>query len=129
MASVCVFFPPKGRGQKEQRVSEDEMVGWHHVCNGHELGQTSGDDEGQGGRACCSLWVHIDSYTTGRLNNNVSLRSPLLLAVFWKFRLHVTSAHHRFSNLLYFFFFLFFFYMDSPIMDGTHTPCSGSMES
>ena len=27
----------------------DEMVGWHHWCNGHELGQTLGDDEGQGG--------------------------------------------------------------------------------
>ena len=29
------------------RVSEDEMAGWHHQCNGHELGQTLGDDEGQ----------------------------------------------------------------------------------
>ena len=68
MASVClcVFFPPKGRlGQKEQRVSEDEMAGWHPVCNGHELGQTSGDDEEQGGLACCSLWGHKESYTTG----------------------------------------------------------------
>ena len=27
------------------------MVGWHHRCNGHELGQTSGDGEGQGGLA------------------------------------------------------------------------------
>ena len=36
----------KNRGQ-EKRVSEDEMVGWHHRCNGHELGQTSGDGEGQ----------------------------------------------------------------------------------
>ena len=37
----------KYRGQKEKRVSEDEMAGWHHQCNGHELGQTSGDCEGQ----------------------------------------------------------------------------------
>jgi len=29
--------------QKEKRVTEDEMVGWHHQCNGHELGQTPGD--------------------------------------------------------------------------------------
>ena len=21
------------------------MVGWHHQCNGHELGQTPGEDE------------------------------------------------------------------------------------
>ena len=42
--------------QKEKRVSEDEMAQWHHWCNGHELGQTSGDGEGQGGLACCSPW-------------------------------------------------------------------------
>ena len=28
-------------------MSEDEMARWHHQCNGHELGQTSGDDEEQ----------------------------------------------------------------------------------
>jgi len=33
--------------QKEKRVSEDEMARWHHRCNEHELGQTSGDGEGQ----------------------------------------------------------------------------------
>ena len=27
-------------------ASEDEMAGWHHRLNGHELGQTSGDGEG-----------------------------------------------------------------------------------
>ena len=26
------------------------MVGWHYCCNGHELGQTLGDGEGQAGR-------------------------------------------------------------------------------
>ena len=30
----------KDWGQKEKKVSEDEMVGWHHQCNEHELGQT-----------------------------------------------------------------------------------------
>ena len=29
-------------------------VGWHHHCNGHELGQTPGDGKGQGILACCS---------------------------------------------------------------------------
>ena len=29
------------------------MAGWHHRCNEHELGQTSGDGEGQGSLACC----------------------------------------------------------------------------
>ena len=35
-----------------------ELVGWHHRCNGHELGQTLGDGEGQGGLPCCSPWGH-----------------------------------------------------------------------
>ena len=30
----------KDWGQKEKRVSENEMVGWHSQCNGHELRQT-----------------------------------------------------------------------------------------
>ena len=29
--------------QKEKRVTEDEMVGWHHQFNGQKLGQTLGD--------------------------------------------------------------------------------------
>ena len=37
----------KDGGQKKKRVSENEMAGWYHQCNGHELGQTSGDSEGQ----------------------------------------------------------------------------------
>ena len=35
---------------------EDEVAGWHHRCNGHELGQTLGDGEGQTGLACCNPW-------------------------------------------------------------------------
>ena len=40
------------------RASEDEMAGWHHQFYGHELGQTLGGGEGQGGLACCSPWGH-----------------------------------------------------------------------
>ena len=36
----------------------DEMARWHHQCNGHELGQTLGDDEEQAGLVCCSPWCH-----------------------------------------------------------------------
>jgi len=56
--------------QKEKRASEDEMAGWHHWSSGHELGQTLGDGEGQGGLACCSPWGRKESDTTGQLNNN-----------------------------------------------------------
>ena len=29
----------KDWGQKEKREAEDEMVGWHHQLNGHEVGK------------------------------------------------------------------------------------------
>ena len=37
-------------------MTEDEMVGWHHLLNGQEFEQALGDDEGQGSLACCSPW-------------------------------------------------------------------------
>ena len=42
-------FPDAGKDwrQKEKRASVDEIAGWHHRCNEHELGQTSGGGEGQ----------------------------------------------------------------------------------
>ena len=51
-------------------MSEDETAGWHHRCKEHELGQTPGDGEGQGGLACCRPWGRKESDTTGRLNND-----------------------------------------------------------
>ena len=50
------------------------MAGWHHRCNGHELGQTSGDGEGQGSLACCNPWGRKESDTTGQLNNKQMAR-------------------------------------------------------
>ena len=46
----------KDWGQKEKRVSENEMAGWYHHCSRSELGQTPGDGEGQRGRTACSPW-------------------------------------------------------------------------
>ena len=51
----------RGRGHqrmrwKERRASEDELAGWHARCSWHELGQTPGDGEGQGGLVCYSPW-------------------------------------------------------------------------
>ena len=60
----------KDWGQKEKRASADEMGGWHHWCSGHELGQTSGDGEGQRGLTCCSPWSCKESDTTVWLNSN-----------------------------------------------------------
>ena len=47
--------------QGEKRVTEDEMVGWHHRLNGHEFKQSPEDSEGQGSLACCSSCGHEES--------------------------------------------------------------------
>ena len=59
----------KDWGRKEKRASEDELAGYHHRSNGHELGQGLGDAEGQRGLACCSPWGHKESDMAGQLNN------------------------------------------------------------
>ena len=56
--------------QKVERKTEDEMVGWHHQFNEHELGQTPGHVEGQGRLACCRPWNHAEWGRTWQLNNN-----------------------------------------------------------
>ena len=53
--------------QEEKGMTEGEMVGWHHLLNGHEFGWTPGVD-GQGGLACCDSWGRKESDTTERLN-------------------------------------------------------------
>ena len=50
---------------EEKRVSEDKMTGWHHRCTEHELGQTLGDGEGQGGMVCFSPWGCKELDVTG----------------------------------------------------------------
>ena len=67
----------KDWGQKEKKVSKDEMAGWHHRCNGLELGQTLGDSEGQASLACCSPWGHKELDMTEWLNNNKLLEGSL----------------------------------------------------
>ena len=76
------------------------MAGWHHQCNEHhKLGQTPGDDEGQGGLACCSPWGHKESDMTGRLNNsNYTLFSTIA-------KLQILFQSHRVLYYIHFFFF------------------------
>ena len=57
------------------------MAEWHHQCNGRELGQTSGDGQGQGSLLCCSLWGHKELDTTGRLNNNTNIVHSFFILV------------------------------------------------
>ena len=52
----------------EKRVTEDEMVGWHHRLSRHEFEQTPGDSEGQESLVCCSPWGHKELDVTEWLN-------------------------------------------------------------
>ena len=56
--------------QQEKGTAEDEMVGWHHQLEGHELEQAPGVGDGQGSLACCSPWGHKKSDTAEWLNKN-----------------------------------------------------------
>ena len=42
-------------------MTEDEMVGWHHLLNEHEFEQTLGDGKGHRSLACCSPCGHKES--------------------------------------------------------------------
>ena len=55
-------------GQEEKGTTENEMTGWHHRLDGHELEQALGAGDGQGGLACCNSLGHKELDTTERLN-------------------------------------------------------------
>ena len=42
--------------QEEKGMTEDEMIEWHHLLNGHKFEQTLGVGDVQGSLACCSSW-------------------------------------------------------------------------
>ena len=54
--------------QEQKGMTEDEMVGWHHLLDGHEFKQAPGVVDGQGSLACCSPWDHKESDMTEQLN-------------------------------------------------------------
>ena len=92
-AEAPILWPPEAKSrligkapdawkdwrQEETRVTENEMVGWHHWLNGHEFKQTPGDGDGQGSLVCCSPWGCKELNTTERLNN----KNTFLLCVRW----------------------------------------------
>ena len=60
----------KVEAKRRRGTTEDEMIGWPYLLNGHEFEQAPGDGEGQGSLVCCSPWGHKKSHTTEELNNN-----------------------------------------------------------
>ena len=95
-AEAPVLWPPDVKSQftgkdpdagkdwrkEEKGVTEDEMVGWHHQLDGHELEQTPGDGEGQGSLACCRPWGFKQSDITRWLNGNNKIVIQRFIKVF-----------------------------------------------
>ena len=82
--------------QEEKGVTEDDMVGWQHRLNGHELEQTPGDSEGQGSLVCCSPWGCRVGYhlvtKQHRTNSGVKKKKDVLQKK-WKFFLFSDLSH------------------------------------
>ena len=82
-AEAPVLWPPHAKGwlirkdpdagkdwkRVEKGMTEDEMVGWNHWFNEHELGQAQRDGEGQGSLACWSSWYLKELDKTWCLNH------------------------------------------------------------
>ena len=65
-AVIPILWPPDGKNwfvgkdpdagkdwrREEKGAAGDDMVGWHHLLNGHEFEQAPGDGEGQGSLVC-----------------------------------------------------------------------------
>ena len=54
-------------------MTEDEMVGWQHRLDGHELEQALGVGDGQGSLACFSPRGQKESDTIEQLNRTWSM--------------------------------------------------------
>ena len=84
--------------QKEKRVTEDEMAGWPHRFNGHELGQTPGYGEGQGSLVCCSPQGSEEWDTIWWLNNSKERAETLgdwgNVKAQWIHKQHLTVQDH-----------------------------------
>ena len=74
--------------QEEKGTTEEEMVGWHHLINGHELEQAPGDGEGQGSwlaavhrvtKSCVQLsdrTTKSSTHYTDLTNQNTAMSGP-----------------------------------------------------
>ena len=60
-------------------MPEDEMVGWHHRCYGHEFEESQGDGEGQRSLVCCRPRGCKESDTAQQLNNSCSSKALSLM--------------------------------------------------
>ena len=58
---------------RRRRGQQDEMVGWHHQCDGHEFEEAPGVGDGQGSLVCCSPSGHKELDKTEWLNQTLPM--------------------------------------------------------
>ena len=73
-------YAGKGWGQEEE-TTEDEMVGRHHLLNGHEFEQSLG--AGEGSVACCGPQGHRELDMTEQLNSMVPGTWQMSINIWW----------------------------------------------
>ena len=83
----------KDWGWEKKRMTEDEMVGWHHRFNGHEFEKILGDSGGQGSLACCSPWSHKVKYNL--------VTEQLKVCIFWSPSPLLPTSHQEFFKLIF----------------------------
>ena len=82
--------------QEEKGTTEDEMVWWPCLLNGHKFEKVPGDGKGQGSLSCYSPWGCKDSDMAGRLNNNDEDWTTAISKSPWSMSLFL----HSLNNLL-----------------------------
>ena len=70
--------PDAGKDWRQEKgMTQEEMVGWHHLLDGHEFEQALWVGDGLGNLACCSPWSHKELDMTERLNWTGKYRTKL----------------------------------------------------
>ena len=107
-AETPVLWPPDAKNRltgkdpdagkdwrwEEKGTTEDEMVGWHHQCNGHEFDWLQGL-WWTGSLACCSPWGRKELDMTDWLNwTDVQVHTLLSMATFLK-EIHKNWPHNK----------------------------------
>ena len=80
-------------------MTEDEIVGWHHLLDGHEFEQAPGVGDGQGSQACCSPWGHKESDTELMVDSLLIFKGTSILFPQWLYQVIVLAILHK--NFLY----------------------------
>ena len=113
-ASHCGLglYHPANEGEG---MIEDEMVGWHHWFNTHELEQAPGETEGRGSLVCC---IHVVTKSRTQLRIWTTTMKERVEFYLCLFTAHTSVKHTAFAQV--------FFLGELPYFIYTHMPLTYS---